>query len=70
MSKKELQHPFGRENEISAQQLVTFFCNNVYLGQWELANACIHELESQKEILGVDVVEILREISCVPYGYR
>lgn len=37
-------HPFGKENTVSGQQLFVSFCNNLYLGQWELARSCAQKL--------------------------
>ena len=65
-----LEHPFGRENEVSLRQLFNFFCNNLQLGQWELARACIDELHGQRELLQVSVRDKLRSIAENPYGYR
>lgn len=63
-------HPFGRENEVAVGQLWKFFCNNVYLGQWELARAVAKELYQQREVLGSSVTDILRRIIENPYGFR
>lgn len=63
-------HPFGCENEVSVRQLFTFFCNSLYLGQWELARACVAELHQQKDLLQIDICAILRNIAENPYGYR
>ena len=63
MSKENLKHPFGRENEVSVQLLFKSFCNNVYLGQWGLASACLKELHEQRDILGKDIVNILQHIA-------
>ena len=65
-------HPFGRENEVSIQQMLKAFANHVSLGQWELARACINELCQQEESLpeGISVQNILYTIAKNPYGLR
>ncbi|KAJ8044497.1 Zinc finger FYVE domain-containing protein 26 [Holothuria leucospilota] len=42
-------HPFGDEEEVSKIQLFVALCNNLQLGQWELARACILSLYARKE---------------------
>ena len=64
------EHPFGRENEVSLRQLFKFFCNNLYLGQWELARACVKELHQQRELLGLSIQDVLKDVAQNPYGYR
>ena len=56
-------HPFGRENEVSLKSLYQFFCNNIYLGQWELARACIKELNDQCDLLGIDIKDTLKDLA-------
>jgi hypothetical protein len=70
MSKERLKHPFGRENEVSVQLLFKSFCNHIHLGQWELASACVKELNEQRDILGRDITYVLRQIAQDPHGKR
>ena len=70
MSKSSHGHPFGREDEVSCEQLFKFFCNNLHLGQWELARACIPQLHKQKSALHGNVENVLDDVIGNPYGYR
>jgi hypothetical protein len=57
-----LEHNFGKEIETSIQQLLTFFCNNVSLGQWQLVKACLKQLHSNKKNLKFDLNRMLSGI--------
>lgn len=62
--------PVGKENEHSVKLLFKFFCNNLYLGQWELARACISRLHSEKQHLTVAIRDVLIDIVKYPYCRR
>ncbi|GAB1601368.1 finger FYVE domain-containing 26-like [Argonauta hians] len=61
-------YPFGNELKESVRLLFKFFCNNIFLGQFELARACISYLASHGGPYGVDVGNILKQIVEYPYG--
>ena len=71
MLRTSTSHPFGRENEVSIRQLLKFFCNNLYLGQWELARACLVELYDQRALLNLNSIDdILLDVATNPCAYR
>lgn len=61
------QFPFGNEQGESVRLLFRFFCNNLYLGQFELVRACVAQLASQGPQFGVDIGQILKQIVEYPY---
>ncbi|XP_036363256.1 zinc finger FYVE domain-containing protein 26-like [Octopus sinensis] len=60
--------PFGNELRESVRLLFRFFCNNIYLGQFELARACVPYLAQHGTHYGVDIGQILKQIVEYPYG--
>jgi zinc finger FYVE domain-containing protein 26 len=64
-----LEHNFGREIETSIQQLFTFFCNNISLGQWQLAKACLKQLYLNKKSFKFDLDEIIHDVVANPQVY-
>lgn len=50
------------DGSLSSQILYKFFCNNLRLGQWELARACIETLVGRNDKCGEQVKEILKDI--------
>ena len=60
-------HPFGRENEVSLNKLWQSFCNHLDFGQWEWARSCITELNEQRELLGINTIDVLKKIAINPY---
>ena len=50
-----LEHHFGKEIETSTQQLFNYFCNNIYLGQWQAAKACLKQLFSSQTYFKFDL---------------
>ncbi|CAH1262608.1 ZFYVE26 [Branchiostoma lanceolatum] len=63
-------HPFGREEEVAVGQLFVCFCNNVSLGQWELARACVEQLHNYREKTPCSIQDILKAIAEHPYDLR
>ncbi len=57
-----LEHNFGKEVETSLQQLFVYFCNNVDLGQWQAAKACLKQLEANKKSFKFDFDVILANL--------
>lgn len=60
----------GEEKEHSWKLLYQAFCNNLYLGQWELAKSCIAQLHEEGEASGVRIVDVLRDVASHPYNRR
>ncbi|XP_078590684.1 zinc finger FYVE domain-containing protein 26-like isoform X2 [Branchiostoma floridae x Branchiostoma japonicum] len=67
---KQSSHPFGREEAVAVSQLFVCFCNNVSLGQWELARACVEQLHRCREKTPCDIQDILKAIAQHPYELR
>ena len=67
---RHLSHPFGRENKVAVEKLFTFFCNNLHLGQWELAQACANGLNQQKQLLEIDILKYIKDIVANPSCVR
>ena len=65
-----LEHQFGNETETSIQKLFIFFCNNIRLGQWQLAKACIKQLEFSKKSFNFNLNDILNDIIDNPTNYK
>ena len=65
----ETGHLFGSEQEVSVLKLLRLFCNNLYLGQWEFAKACIDQLHAEGSFLKLEILDILRDIARNPHGY-
>ena len=65
-----LEHNFGKEIETSIRQLFTFFCNNINLGQWQIAKACLKQLHSNKKNLKSDLNEVLNSVVDNPSYYK
>ena len=63
-------YSFGREYEVSTFQLFTSFCNNLHLGQWELARSSIDQLRLGRDLMGIGIDYILGNIAENPTGYR
>ncbi|XP_019625924.1 PREDICTED: zinc finger FYVE domain-containing protein 26-like [Branchiostoma belcheri] len=66
----KFSHPFGREEEVAVSQLFVCFCNNVSLGQWELARACVDQLHTHREKTPCNIQHILKAIADHPYDLR
>ena len=62
-----LGHNFGKEIETSLQQLFIYFCNNVNLGQWQAAKACLKQLEENKKIFKFDFDAILADDNSIEW---
>lgn len=64
-----LEHYFGKEIETSFRQLFNYFCNNINLGQWKAAKACLKQLSSNKKNFQFDLGSLLAEIVENPEHY-
>ncbi|XP_076098495.1 uncharacterized protein LOC143068375 isoform X2 [Mytilus galloprovincialis] len=64
----QFHFPVGKETEHSIKLLFKFFCNNLFLGQWELARSCIARLNDEKAWLKADIRKILTDIIYYPFS--
>lgn len=64
-----LEHNFGKEIETSIQQLFSYFCNNLNLGQWQTAKACLRQLNTYKKNFQFDLDSLLVDIIQSPQLY-
>ena len=62
--------PFGKEEELSVNAQLTAFCNNVYLGQWEMARALADQLKQQNHNTLKDIHAIIQHIISRPDDTR
>ncbi|XP_062851780.1 zinc finger FYVE domain-containing protein 26 [Trichomycterus rosablanca] len=60
-------HPFGREEESSVQDLYIFFTQCIQHGEWELAAACIHQLNQAAGDVPCHPNDIITAIVTHPY---
>lgn len=60
---------YKHEGSLSGQLLYKFFCNNIRLGQWELARACIETLLRKDGKYGKPISELLKDIIEEPLAY-
>ncbi|XP_069118425.1 uncharacterized protein [Argopecten irradians] len=59
--------PYKEERRYSVKRLFRYFCNNLNLGQWEVARTCLHQLHHESKLIGRNIREILRDIIENPY---
>ncbi len=64
-----IEHSFGNEFQASIKQLFKFFCNNINLGQWEAAKACIDQLLANNDVLKFNFNELIVDIILNPPVY-
>jgi hypothetical protein len=65
-----LDHNFGKEIETSLQQLFIHFCNNIKLGQWQAAKACLTQLDANKKSFKFDYDLVILDILQNPEIYK
>lgn len=65
-----LEHNFGKEIETSLHQLFIYFCNNINLGQWQAAKACLQQLYANKKNFKLDIETILADLIETPELYK
>ncbi|XP_038158670.1 zinc finger FYVE domain-containing protein 26 isoform X1 [Cyprinodon tularosa] len=63
-------HPFGREADVSLQDLFEYFKSCLQHGEWQLASACVSQLANSPEGLSGKVREIIKAIICHPYNLK
>jgi hypothetical protein len=64
-----LEHYFGKEIETSIQQLFHYFCNNLNLGQWHAAKACLIQLDACKKNFQFSLNSIINDFIQNPQLY-
>ncbi|XP_076978925.1 zinc finger FYVE domain-containing protein 26 [Tamandua tetradactyla] len=57
-----MHHPFGKEEAASQKQLFGFFCECLRRGEWELAQACIPQLQEGQGDIPKRVEDILEAL--------
>ncbi|XP_037359449.1 zinc finger FYVE domain-containing protein 26 [Talpa occidentalis] len=65
-----MHHPFGREETASEKHLFGFFCECLQRGEWELAQACVPQLQEAKGDIPEKVEEILQALVVCPNQLR
>ena len=50
--------------------LFKFFCNNLYLGQWQLAKTSLQQLCKEDSQLPFPITDFLRDVSSYPFNRR
>ncbi|EHB17633.1 Zinc finger FYVE domain-containing protein 26 [Heterocephalus glaber] len=61
-----MSHPFGKEETATEEQLFEFFCECLRRGEWELAQACIHQLHEAQGDIPKRVEDILQALVLCP----
>ncbi|KAM5175812.1 zinc finger FYVE domain-containing protein 26 isoform 1-T1 [Callospermophilus lateralis] len=61
-----MNHPFGEEETATLKQLLGFFCECLRRGEWELAQACVHQLHEGHGDIPKRVEDILRALVLCP----
>ena len=61
-----------KEHKTKLKDLFKFFCNHVFLGQWELAKSAIPRLveELKQSDVNIDFLEMLMGIAEFPFSQR
>ncbi|XP_006884816.1 PREDICTED: zinc finger FYVE domain-containing protein 26 [Elephantulus edwardii] len=65
-----MPHPFGKEEAASQKQLFGFFCECLRRGEWELAQACVPQLQEGQEDIPKRVEDILQALVVCPHLLR
>ncbi|XP_046355808.2 zinc finger FYVE domain-containing protein 26-like isoform X1 [Haliotis rufescens] len=69
ISQSSRSHPssINREGEETIAMLYKSFSNNLLLGQWELARACLSQLSKDCHQIGVNIKDVLRKVAAYPF---
>ncbi|XP_069852002.1 zinc finger FYVE domain-containing protein 26-like isoform X1 [Dipodomys merriami] len=65
-----MNFPFGKEESATEKQLFEFFCECLRRGEWELAQACVHQLHEGQGDIPKKVEDILQALVRCPYLLR
>ncbi|XP_047395445.1 zinc finger FYVE domain-containing protein 26 isoform X2 [Sciurus carolinensis] len=65
-----MNHPFGEEKTATEKQLFEFFCECLRRGEWELAQACVHQLHEAHGDIPKRVEDILHALVLCPHLLR
>lgn len=60
----------GEERVQSIHTLFKYFCYHLQRGQWELSEACIDQLRTEGDVIGINITDILHDVIQFPFGYR
>jgi len=69
MSVLEIRHEFVDVDARNLEQLYQTFCNQIHLGQWELAKTCLQILHQKRLQLNTNLEEFLTDIIRNPTAY-
>ncbi|XP_067681511.1 uncharacterized protein [Haliotis asinina] len=58
----------NKEGEETIALMYKSFSNNLLLGQWELARACLSQLRKSCHEIGVDIKDVLRKVAAYPFN--
>jgi zinc finger FYVE domain-containing protein 26 len=61
-----MNYPFGKEETDTEKQLFGFFCECLRKGEWELAQACVHQLHEGQGDIPKKVEDILQALVLCP----
>ncbi|XP_055989836.1 zinc finger FYVE domain-containing protein 26 [Sorex fumeus] len=65
-----MNHPFGKEEIASQQQLFEFFCECLRRGDWDLAQACVPQLQEAHGNIPKKVEDLLQALVVCPNELR
>lgn len=65
---QDVANATGKDKSI--QNLFRFFCNNLYLGQWQLAKGSLVRLHTKGEAGGIPISEVLKDVASYPFSRR
>ncbi|XP_066244143.1 zinc finger FYVE domain-containing protein 26 [Saccopteryx leptura] len=65
-----MNHPFGKEETASQEELFGFFCECLRRGEWELAQACVPQLQEAQGDIPQKVEHILQALVVCPNQLR
>ncbi|XP_049626488.1 zinc finger FYVE domain-containing protein 26 [Suncus etruscus] len=65
-----MNHPFGKEETASQQQLFEFFCECLRRGDWDLAQACVPQLQEAHGNIPKKVEDLLLALVVCPNELR
>ena len=54
----------------SIKYLFRFFCNNLYLGQWQLAKSSLQQLYVEQSTTSFPITDILKDVATYPFNRR
>ena len=62
--------PYESRKQQSVENLFKFFCNNLYLGQWQLAKASLQQLHRERGATSQPISEVVKDVATYPFNRR